>query len=85
MAVGPEGSPSELLYHQLLLYLLLAEAQCLVTELYQVEQKPQMMVCTQAEVELSLMMLWQQHQTVAADRCVSLVLTGLMGMQEGLQ
>ena len=77
MAVGPEGSPSELLYRQLLLKLL-AEAQCLVTELHQVEQKPQM-------VELSLMVLWLPHQVVAIDRYVSLVLTGLMGLQQGLR
>ena len=56
-----------------------------MSKLYQVEQRPQMMVCTQAEVEVSLMMLWQQHQIVAVGHGVSLVLTGLMGVQEGLR
>lgn len=56
-----------------------------MTELYQLEQKPQVMVCTQAEVALSLMMLWQQRQIDAMGQCVSLVPTGLMGLQEGLR
>jgi len=55
-----------------------------VTELYQVEQKPQLVDCTRAEVKLSLMVLWQRRQIVAIGHCVSLVLTGLMGVQEGL-
>ncbi len=56
-----------------------------MTELYQVEQKPQMMVSTQAEAELSLRMLWQRRQIDAMGQCVSLVPTGLMGVQEGLR
>ncbi len=55
-----------------------------MSKLYQVEQRPQMMVCTQAEVEVRLMMLWQQHRIVAVGQCVSLVPTGLMGVKEGL-